>query len=342
MSRVRPAVEAMASLRVTPFALLALAIGVLASYRDPSAPGWWMTLPLALLALNLGAALLVDARLRLRAPLLVFHVALLTVLLLAVAGELLRFSGRVELVEGTRLDRGAVLADARGVLHRDAWLDALQVEQGPFSVEYQPGMVPGRTRSELRVLDDDGRRAAFEIGNTQPLLEHGYRLHTTSNKGFAALLEWRDVDGLRVSGALHFPSFPLADWRQLNQWTAPGGAVFEFELLPALRVPGDRAYTLDSRTASDGAVVLVRDDAGHTLARLAPGQSASLPGGVLRLTGVRMWMGYRVSFDPLLPWLLACGLVGAAALGAHFWRRLAPSTSNAPAGSFTGDAGARA
>ena len=342
MSRMRVIAEVLASLRVTPFALLALAAGVLASYRDPGAPGWWMTLPLAVLAVNLAAALLVDARLRLRAPLLVFHVALLAVLLLAAAGELLRFSGRVELVEGTRLDPAAVLTDTKGVLHRDAWLDALQVEQGAFSVEYQPGMVPGRTRSELRIIDADQSPAAFEIGNTQPLLEHGYRLHTTPNKGFAALLEWRGIDGTRDAGALHFPSFPLADWRQLNQWTAPGGAVFEFELLPAVRVPGDRAYTLDSRTASDGAAVLVRDEAGRTLARLAPGQSAGLPGGELRLADIRMWMGYRVSYDPLLPWLLACGLVGATALGMHLWRRMAPALNDTPLGSFTGDAGARA
>ena len=34
-----------------------------------------------------------------------------------------------------------------------------------------------------------------------------------------------------------------------------------------------------------------------------------------------MWMGYTVSHDPLLPWLLASGIVGAAALGLHFWQR---------------------
>ncbi|OYU68100.1 MAG: hypothetical protein CFE45_43430, partial [Burkholderiales bacterium PBB5] len=40
--------------------------------------------------------------------------------------------------------------------------------------------------------------------------------------------------------------------------------------------------------------------------------------------GLRTWMGYRVAFDPTLPWLLASALLAALALGVHYTLKFWP------------------
>ena len=47
----------------------------------------------------------------------------------------------------------------------------------------------------------------------------------------------------------------------------------------------------------------------------------TLDEGILVYEGLTTWMGYKVFYDPTLPWLLAAALVAIAALGAFFWRR---------------------
>jgi cytochrome c biogenesis protein ResB len=54
---------------------------------------------------------------------------------------------------------------------------------------------------------------------------------------------------------------------------------------------------------------------------LQPGQSVALDGGTLTYLGLRSWMGYRVTYDPTLPWLLAASLLAVAALAWHYLRR---------------------
>ena len=51
---------------------------------------------------------------------------------------------------------------------------------------------------------------------------------------------------------------------------------------------------------------------------IAPGGSIALPGGTLVYEGLRTWMGYRVSHDPTLPWLLAASLLAALAMAWHY------------------------
>jgi cytochrome c biogenesis protein len=66
--------------------------------------------------------------------------------------------------------------------------------------------------------------------------------------------------------------------------------------------------------------VILRSAAGSV--ELRRGQSAELDSGRLRFDDLRMWMGYRIVFDPTLPWLLAAGMVGVFGLGRHFQRKL--------------------
>ena len=51
---------------------------------------------------------------------------------------------------------------------------------------------------------------------------------------------------------------------------------------------------------------------------LQPGEAWQIAGGTLVYDGLRSWMGYRVAYDPTLPWLLAASLLAALALGLHY------------------------
>ena len=54
---------------------------------------------------------------------------------------------------------------------------------------------------------------------------------------------------------------------------------------------------------------------------LAPGERVALTGGTLVYEGLRSWMGYRVTHDWTLPWLLAAALLAALALAWHYTQR---------------------
>ena len=57
---------------------------------------------------------------------------------------------------------------------------------------------------------------------------------------------------------------------------------------------------------------------GEQRVELQPGQRMALPGGELVYEGLRTWMGYRVAYDPTLPWLLVASLLVAFSLALHY------------------------
>jgi hypothetical protein len=56
-------------------------------------------------------------------------------------------------------------------------------------------------------------------------------------------------------------------------------------------------------------------------AELVPGGTLDLGNGTLRYDELRTWMGYRVTYDATLPWLLAAALLAAFALAWHYTQR---------------------
>jgi cytochrome c biogenesis protein len=316
MSRL---LAAIASLNLTLPGMGLLLVGVLVSYRAGAASAWWVAAPLILLAVNLAVAIAVQPRFRRQPALLAFHLALLAVLLLGAVERLSYFHGRVELLVGEAFDAGAVEVQARGPWYRDERLQRVSFMQGNYTVAYAPGLTRGETRSRVFVLQ--GARTPMEIGDTRALNLGGYHFYTTSNKGYAAMLTWLGGDGIPRLGAVHFPSYPLRDWKQVNDWTTPAGSEVTLELELPRSTPDDRAWLLDSRRAADMESRLTATWDAQRVSMRA-GDWIALPGGRVRFDGLRMWMGYRISFNPLLPWLLAAGAVGVAGLSWHFWRRL--------------------
>jgi cytochrome c biogenesis protein len=293
---------------------VALSVALLFAGEDHA---WAVALALAALALNLAAAIAVHPRLR-RGGLGVFHGGLLALLVTAAVGQLTRFEGRVEVVEGGAFEPQAVTTVRAGPLH--AWqLDRDAFVQGPWSVDYAPGVKRAHTRSAVLVAQADGTTQPQVVGDDEPLRLGSYRLYTTHNKGFAPVVTWLPERGEPATGALHMPPYPLFDWKQETRWDVPGYG--EARLFLQLDAPLDEraAWTLDPATISAALVVHAE---GQRIV-LRRGDAASLSGGRLRYDRLSGWMGYQIFHDATLPWLLALAALAVAGLGAHVWRRAA-------------------
>jgi hypothetical protein len=298
------------SLRTT-LALLALLAAVVIA-RPSFAP---LGVALGLLAINLLAALVVHPLLRRQLPLLVFHLALLALLLLVGVGRMAALDGRFELTQGVPFD-GHLLDKDAGPLY-DAPLQRLAFVHHGFEIDYAPGRQRGATRNPVSWRGDDSTPRNAVIGDHRPLVIDGHRIYTSPNKGFAPLLRWLPTRGEAVRGAVHLPSFPMHELRQSREWALPDGREvwvllqFDENLIDpdknsAFRLP--EAHRLIVRIGSQRAA-------------LAPGERLALDGGTLVYEGLRTWMGYRVAYDPTLPWLLAASLLAALSLAWHYARK---------------------
>jgi cytochrome c biogenesis protein len=310
---MKPVLKTLASLRLTMAGLAALIINSVAISQWPEAALPWVVLPLTVLAVNLFAALIVRHAFRHQAALLMFHVGLLAVLMLVAAGVLLRFEGSVELVEGEAFDAGSVTARGTGWLHPDR-LERVDFAQGPLEVHYLSGLQRDTTHS--RVVMGRHGNAAIErdVGDRQGFTAQGYRFMTTFNKGYSVLVLWRDEAGRESLGAVNFPSYPEFDWKQANDWVTPAGETLTLELQLAERVPEDSPWTLSSRGVRYE--VGVESD-GRTRETIGPGQPIAVTGGEIEIVDLRLWMGYRIDYNPLLPWLLTAAFLSLGALGVH-------------------------
>lgn len=313
MKRVRQ----LASLRLTLVGMGLLAVGAALSYDNPvSTPVWVLVAPLALLAVNLFAAILSNPHINRRGGLLLFHIGLLFIVLLAAVGRLTHMDGRIELTEGDAFDAEDLIDVQHGPWHAGA-LERVQFVQGGFTVDYSPGMARGPTRSTVLVPDGRGGWEQRVVGDDTPLVLEGYRFYTTFNKGFAPILTWIPDQGAPVTGSVHMPSYPLFEHRQANRWTPPGAEEIRFwlQLDTGMNPQGD--WRLDP--ARTPGVLVVR--AGERRVELRPGESQRLDGGVLRYERLSSWMGYKLFYDPTLHWLFIASMIAVLGLAAHFWRK---------------------
>lgn len=303
------------SLRST-LALMALLGGaVFAGQLQEALGAPALTLAMALLALNLIAALVVHPAFRRQLPLLVAHLALLALVLLAAYGRLASLDGRFELTQGVPFD-GTLMDVRAGALHRDG-LQRLAFSHQGFEIDYAPGRQRGATRNAVSWQDEQGRERSAVIGDHRPLVLDGYRFYTSPNKGFAPLLVWTPTSGEAVIGAVHLPAFPAHELRQSIEWSLPDGRR-AWVLLQTDETLIDPSRASRFELPRRHTLVLRMDPVRH---ELQPGQSVALDGGTLGYLGLRTWMGYRVTYDPTLPWLLAASLLAAFALAWHYAQR---------------------
>jgi cytochrome c biogenesis protein len=307
-----------ASLRLTAVLMAVFGLGILVAYSGGFSFAPIIAACLGALALNLLAMILTNPRFRQQRPLFIFHLALLAIILLVALGRMVFLNGQAELVEGLEFDGQLVSVDAGGW---HPWhLDRVTFINHGFSVAYAPGLKRLQTHNKVSWTDAEGKAQESVIGDDKPLVLDGYRFYTTWNKGFSLLFEWVPAGGEAVMGSVNLPSFPANALKQAQQWSLPGlkeplwsMLQFEGELIPAdqeghFRLPEDYR-------------VVVRN--GEQRWELVPGanQVITLPGGTLRYVELRSWMGYMVTWDATIPWLLAAAVVAVLALSWHFWQR---------------------
>lgn len=312
------ALRRLASLRLTLVLLLALAVTVFLAYHLDAARTWPLAGVLGLLAANLGAAVATNGAFRRQLPLLVFHIALAILLLLVAAGRMTSLTGQVEVLEGGEFDGHLASAEA-GPWHAGA-LEALRFTNLGFEVSYDVGRQRQATRNRVSWVDEAGVRRLSVIGDQDPLRLAGYRFYTTHNKGYAPVFRWKPTEGAAVTGAVHLPPYPVHEYGQAREWTPPGRREAVWILLDLDDRPIDPGQRDRFRLPERYRLVL---RAGDLRTVLEPGESVTLPDGVLRFEGLKTWMGYKVFYDWTLPWLAAACAVAVASLAWHFLRRFA-------------------
>jgi cytochrome c biogenesis protein len=307
----------LASNRLTLVGMVALGAGAALNYDNPvTTPVWVLVIPLAMLAVNLCAAVISDPRINRRGGLLVFHLGLLAIVILAAVGRLTHMEGKIELTEGDAFSAGDLMEVRQGPWHLGNLAD-VDFVQGPFTVDYGTGLARGPTRSQILIADEQGGWERRVVGDDTPLLTGGYRIYTTFNKGFAPILTWIPDRDAPVTGAVHMPSYPLFEHRQANRWTPADGEEIRFWLQLETGLKPDGNWRLDPEKSRG--VLVVRS--GEQRIELEPGQTARLDHGSLRYERLASWMGYKVFYDPTLHWMFLAAVIAIIGLSAHFWRK---------------------
>jgi len=318
------ACRALASLKLTLAALVFFAAGILVAYLGEEHTTLALVLPLLLLSLNLIAAVLTNPVFRRSGALLLFHLALIAIVLLVAAGRLTYLKGHVELSEGEAFD-GQLTASEAGPWHQSG-LDRVHFTNDGFSIEYAPGIQRGKTRNAMQYIDASGKEQRTEIGDQTPLVLEGYRFYTSSNKGFAPTFLWTPTAGRDpILGTVHLPSYPVNDDWQARAWQLPGSGIQLWTMLKFDEIILNPNAASEFRRPHRHKVIVRIRSQRH---ELQPGEAIDLPEGRLVYDGLRTWMGYTVFYDWTIHWLLAACVIAVGALGWHFWRKFAAQPWN--------------
>jgi len=301
------------SLKTTLVLLAVLTTAVVFAYQSEQWRSWPLAVPLSLLSINLLAALLSNPAFRRQTALIVFHLALVALLLLLAAGRMTYLKGTLELTEGVWFEGRLTSTDAA------QWhagnLDRVRFANLGFTIDYARGIKRGPTRNHVRWIDEDERvREAF-IGDQHPLIVEGYRFYTSFNKGFAPTFKYTPNGGEPVLGSVHLPSYPIHLYEQARQWPLPGTQREVWILLDFDEKILDPSQPSEFRLPERYRVIV---RSGEQRTELAPGDSVDLPEGRLELVELRTWMGYNVFYDWTLPWLAATAALAVLSLGWHF------------------------
>jgi len=312
-------IRAIASLKLTLVGFVLLGIGAALSYDNLlDSTAWVIVIPLAVLAINLLAAIFTNSRINSQPGLLVFHLVLLGLVILVAIRRLTYLDGHVEIVESQPFEPSEITEEFKGPLHAGL-LDNVHFIQGPYTVDYEPGVRRGLTFSQVFIPDAQGNLVKKVIGDDRPLVLEGFRLYTTFNKGFTVLLTWIPDQGVPVTGTVNMPSYPLFDYKQGNTWTPPNSQEIKFWLQLQTGMKLDEAWRLDGRNAS-GVLVVSQD---KQRIELQPGDTIPMHGGKLRYDKLLTWMGYKIFYNPTIKWLFFVSLVSVFGMSWHYWQKMA-------------------
>lgn len=312
-------VERLASLKFSLVILALLAAGVVVSYHGEVRATWALAVPLFLFAVNLAAAVFIHSTFRKQTALLIFHLALIALILLVAAGRLTYLKGYTGLAEGEAFEGGLTSYES-GPWH---WwrLDRVSFVNEGFSIDYVPGPRRGKTANHVRWTDEEGREQAGWIGDHHPLVLHGYRFYTSFNKGFAPVFLWLPKGGGEPQrGSVHLPGYPAFEYRQAQDWQPPSSQVKVWVMLQFDEVILEPEKPSQFRPPKEHKLIV---RVGDERREMVPGSRLALPEGMLVYEELRTWMGYTVYSDWTVSWLFAACAVAVVSLGWHFWSKFA-------------------
>jgi hypothetical protein len=318
--------SALASLKFTLAIIIVFALGVVLAYTSKMQATWALVGPLTAFALNLAAAVVTNPVFRRQTPLLIFHLALIAIVLLVAIGRLTYLKGQLELAEGEVFD-GRLTQEESGPWH-PRHLDALHFSNEGFSVTYAKGVRRGATKNLVSWINSEGQTNREIIGDQDPLILEGYRFYTSFNKGFAPAFIWYpNSGGPPILGTVHLPAYPLHEYKQALEWTPPGSRVPLWVMLQFDEVILDPEKPSEFHLPNKYQIVV---RTGEERRELKPGDAMRLADGVLVYDSLRSWMGYTVFYDFTLPWLLAAGGLAVASLSVHYWKKFSARPWNRP------------
>jgi cytochrome c biogenesis protein len=183
-------IDAYASNRSTLVLLVVLALSITLYYQvSLSQRIWIIALPTGLLILNFLLALATRDILKNNLPLMVFHFALIALVLLAFAGRMSFFKATLELAQNEEFV-GQLENVQQGPWHRYGLSGARFTNLG-FKIHYHQGIKRDKTLNQLLLTMPDGLQQPLEIGDHVPLVIGHYRIYTSHNKGYAPVFEWQ-------------------------------------------------------------------------------------------------------------------------------------------------------
>jgi len=317
LPRARRLLVGLASPRWTVAIFVLLGAGALAVAEAGWNPTAVMLPPFALLGVNLAASVATNARFRRDLPLLVFHLALVALVILFTIARLTYFEGTTTLTADTEFDH-TLLTEARGPLHPDR-LSTLRFANEGFTEKFPERGDYHATYNAVRWWDDAGRSKVAEIGDDTPLVLDGYRIYTSARRGFSPVFRWQPAAGDVEYGTVQLQEVDGGGYAPASAWPLPAGpevwVMLDFDRLPEPQ-SGERSG-LGAARMPHHLVLRVGDERRE----LRPGETAELDGGKLTYTGLGSWMGYRIIYDPTKPWLVATTIVAIASL-LWFYARL--------------------
>ncbi len=299
----------LAAPQVTVLCFVLLAAGALWIAEGGAPATTAMAAPLSLLMVNLLASVATHPRFRTDLPLLIFHLALMALIVLFFLGRMTYADGVVPVTRGAVFD-GALVQVERGPWHGDGF-ERLRFGNEGFVDEYPANGNGYLTYNRVRWWDADGGSHVVEIGDDRPLVLDGYRIYA-NRKGLAPRLLWQ-----RDSGEVEFASMQLGSlepdgWYEGSAWSLPAGPDIWVGMQHEFERPEPGSRRVDLGVADIDTPLVVRvGDARH---QLATGQSLALPGGKLTYVRLDAWMGYRIVYDPTTHWIVGTVALAIASL----------------------------
>lgn len=318
MPTPRVVVERLADARLTLVFFLLTMVAAVAIASGDRLPTPWMAGPFGLLVLNLVAAILTHRRLRIDLALLVFHLALLALVVTIVGSRLIYFDGQFALSNGTAFE-GQVTRSNHGPLH-SGQLDQLSLVNEGFAIRYDADGRYRGTYNRVSWIDPEAGWQRAEIGDDRSVLIGGYRVSAVRQRGLAPLFRWEVTGRPPELGYVQVPDHRSSDYPPWEIWKLAKDLELWVQVNHAPLVQPVGRVEENLGAAELAHTLIVR--AAEQRFEIRPGESIDFPQGRLTYLELGAWMGYRVVYDPLANWVMASVVVGIGSLAWFYARRL--------------------